>query len=394
MAVLREPGQVYLLRHALGRRPLRDATFGWVERIDPLTLEPLERSRQLEGGPFWPGGLCAHANGSLFVVYGRFCHRLSAELELRASYELPVARPYNSLVVLADGTLVMKDIDRSLREPARLTLLDPESLEPRCADVELPEPVVARLSADGRQLYAVGASAVHAYEWDGERLERIFELRYRELPGQSYGWDPVIEGGQLWLLDQGEHRYATSMLGAGVAAGPVHLIRIPLANPEDREAVEVCGNPRGAVTDPPLYDPARRVALGYDSANGVLAAFRFGERLEPLWRRELAHAAHMIRYPDTGEVVVHDFCAPRLTRSRAAQAIGPRAGRLAASARARRLVASRSHDDVVVLDIETGAERARASVPTMFQSVLFPCPGWERDLYWCTFSTLARLEVR
>jgi hypothetical protein len=30
----------------------------------------------------------------------------------------------------------------------------------------------------------------------------------------------------------------------------------------------------------------------------------------------------------------------------------------------------------------------------MFQSVLFPAPGWGRDLYWCTFSTLARLEVR
>jgi hypothetical protein len=29
----------------------------------------------------------------------------------------------------------------------------------------------------------------------------------------------------------------------------------------------------------------------------------------------------------------------------------------------------------------------------MFQSVLFPAPGWGRDLYWCTFSTVARLEV-
>jgi hypothetical protein len=29
----------------------------------------------------------------------------------------------------------------------------------------------------------------------------------------------------------------------------------------------------------------------------------------------------------------------------------------------------------------------------MFQSVLFPAPGWDRDLYWCTFSTLARLAV-
>jgi hypothetical protein len=29
----------------------------------------------------------------------------------------------------------------------------------------------------------------------------------------------------------------------------------------------------------------------------------------------------------------------------------------------------------------------------MFQSVLFPAPGFARYLYWCTFSTIARLEV-
>ncbi len=47
----------------------------------------------------------------------------------------------------------------------------------------------------------------------------------------------------------------------------------------------------------------------------------------------------------------------------------------------------------MIVDIETGDERARARVPSMFQSVVFPAPGFDRDLYWCTFSTLARLEV-
>ncbi len=27
------------------------------------------------------------------------------------------------------------------------------------------------------------------------------------------------------------------------------------------------------------------------------------------------------------------------------------------------------------------------------QSVVFPAPGFDRDLYWCTMSTLARLAV-
>ena len=55
MVVLREPGEVFVLRHTLGRRPLRDPVTAWVERIDPLTLEPLARSPDLPAGPFWPG---------------------------------------------------------------------------------------------------------------------------------------------------------------------------------------------------------------------------------------------------------------------------------------------------------------------------------------------------
>lgn len=392
MAVLREPGEVYVLRHSLGRRPQRDPTVAWVERIDPRTLAPLGSSPDLPAGPFWPGGLLAHANGSLYVTYGRFCHRLSAGLELLSSYELPAPRAYNSSVVLGDGTLAMKDIDRSLRHPAKLSLLEPEGLTPACPEVELPEAVVARLSAERDRIYAVGASTVYGYAWNGQAPERIMEVPYLE-PGSSYGWDPVIAGGHLWFMDNGEHRYSSTMLGAGVASGPVHLIRISLSDPNDREQVAVAHAARGAVTDPPLYDPERRIALGYDSANAVLAAFRFSDRLERLWSRPLAHAAHMIRYPDTGEVVVHDWSGPRLARSRAARALGDRAGWIPYSPRLRALADRSAHDDVVVLDIETGAERARARVPTMFQSVLFPAPGWERDLYWCTFSTLARLEV-
>ena len=73
--------------------------------------------------------------------------------------------------------------------------------------------------------------------------------------------------------------------------------------------------------------------------------------------------------------------------------LAPRLSLLARSSAIRSGLARGSHDDVIVLDIETGAERARAAVPTMFQSVLFPAPGFDRDLYWCTMSTLARLEV-
>jgi hypothetical protein len=395
MAVLREPGELFALRHTIGRRPYRDSSVAWVERLDPETLAPLARSPELPGGPFWPGGLAAHANGSLHVVHGRFCHRLSPALEPLAARELPQPGPYNSFVVLTDGTLAMKDLDRDLRRPARITLLDPDTLERRAADVELPEPSIARLAADGDVLYAVGATTVWRYRWDGRRLERDDDWRpgYHQGPRHSYGWDPVIAGGQLWFLDNGAHDYSTTMHGAGRSPGPVHLIRVSLRDANDREVVEICGTPRGAVTDPPLYDAARRIAVAYDSANGVVQAFRFDGSLRPLWQRRLEHAAHMILFPDSGELVLHDFHGPRLARTRVARVAGRRSAGLARSAAVRRALARTAGDDVVVVDIATGRERARARVPSMFQSVLFPAPGFQRDLYWCTFSTLARLVV-
>jgi hypothetical protein len=73
--------------------------------------------------------------------------------------------------------------------------------------------------------------------------------------------------------------------------------------------------------------------------------------------------------------------------------VGARGARLVLSRRFRRLAARVAREDVVVIDIESGEERGRAPVPSLFQSVLFPCPGWNRDLYYCSFSTVARIAV-
>jgi hypothetical protein len=393
MFVLREPGELFLLRHSLGPRGPDDPVETWVERVDPVTLRPLASSPRLAAGPFWPGGLAAHANGSLYVTAGRWCHRLASDLSLLSSYELPRPRPYNSLVVLASGALVMKDLDRSASSRTTLSVLDPETLEPM-ARLEAPEPSIARLSADGDTVYLVGDHTITRWDWDGARLERdeSWELRYRRQASQGYGWDVVLAGGNAWFMDNGEHDYVTTMLGAGKATGPVHLVRVSLADADDHELVPVSGLPGGAVTNPPLYDERRGVAVAYDSANGVMAAYRFEDgRLEPLWRRAHASAGHLMLFADTGELVAYDFHAPPGARSRLARATRTRGARLALSPRFRRLAGRLAREDVVVLDVETGAERGRASVPSLFQSVLFPCPGWNRDLYYCSFSTIARI---
>ena len=115
LPVVREPGELFLLRHTFGAD-----TVSWVERIDPATLATVTRSVDLPAGPSWPGGLAAHADGGLLVVYGRWAHRLDPDLHVVASRELPVDRAYNSFVVLDDGTVVTKDLSRGRRRrPSR-----------------------------------------------------------------------------------------------------------------------------------------------------------------------------------------------------------------------------------------------------------------------------------
>lgn len=358
MIVLRDPNEVFLT----------GLTFGadcesWVERLDPDTLAPLARSAPLVAGPWWPGGIAAHANGSLYVTAGRWCHRLDVDCRLLASRELPQARPYNSLVVLPDGALVMKDIIRDGSDRSRLIVLEPERLEPLGPEIEIPEASIARISADGSTVYVVGDHTAFRWHWDGARLvfDDDWRVPYRHYVDQSYGWDPVLAGGHIWFMDNGDHTYNGTMRGAGVATGPVHLVRASLAT-ADHELVPISGLPAGAITNPPIYDPERRIAVAYDSANGVLAAFRFADgRLQPLWTRHYGTAMHLIRYPDTGEVVLDDH--------------------------------GDGGDDLVVVDIESGVETARAATTSPMQSVVFPAAGFGRDLWYTSFACVARATV-
>ena len=60
---------------------------------------------------------------------------------------------------------------------------------------------------------------------------------------------------------------------------------------------------------------------------------------------------------------------------------------------ARRAALRLGHDELVVLDLDTGEEKARTAVPSPTQGFLFPAPGFGRDLYYQSMSTIARVEV-
>jgi hypothetical protein len=128
---------------------------------------------------------------------------------------------------------------------------------------------------------------------------------------------------------------------------------------------EVCGLPNGIVANPPVVDEERHIVVGYDSGNGVMAAFDISTdgSLTPRWRRDQNHACHPLLFPDTGELVTADHDGARMM------------------------------DAIVVLDIETGAERVRVDSGSPVQSVVFPAAGFGRDFYYCSFAAVTRVAA-
>jgi hypothetical protein len=106
------------------------------------------------------------------------------------------------------------------------------------------------------------------------------------------------------------------------------------------------------------------MVVGFDSGNGVLAGFAYdGQKVRKVWSVDQNHGAHMVLYPETGEFVSahHD--------------------------------AERGVEQVVVRDISTGNEIARADTGSPIQSVVFPACGTRRDFYWCSMLTVSRVTV-
>ena len=368
MVVTRGPGEAFLHGHGIGEPTC------WVERIDPVTLETIHRIDGLPGGPTWPGGIAAHADGALLVVFGRHAHRLSADLELEASRELPRDAAYNSFVVLPDGHIVTKDfgglrpgVDPStIFPPAELLVLEPESLA--IVDrTEIPEPSIARLSADGDTVVVVGDHSLFRLDWDGSRLslDDRFAPRYRTIDGQTHGWDAVLALGAAWFLDDGAgaEDYAGTFRGHGVSTAPLHLVRIDLTDARV-DLTEICGLPGGLIANPPLIDESRRIAVGYDSGNGVLTAFDIATdgSTAPRWSVQQDHASHLLLDPVEGLFLSADHDGVRFA------------------------------EQLVVRDIATGEEIVRAESGSPLQSVVFPAFGESNRVYACTFSTLSSLS--
>lgn len=369
MVVLGDPGEVFLLTHDALRAKIGLPTYSQVQRINPVTLEPIASSVRLPGGPMWPGGMAVHANGKLIVVYGRYAHALTRQCELLESVKLPEAEAYNSFVVLDNGYVVCKNLSRTRK--ARLSVLDPHTLKPVCEPILAPEPSIARLSAQGNTLYLAGLQRIYRFTWSDQAqtlsLDMDWQPDYIQGSGNTNGWDIVLTEDTAWLMDNGHHSYLYKMIGAGVSSHANCIIGIALDNPKAVTRLQVSGLKAGSITNPPLFCTKNRILLAYDSANAYLQAYRVdpsqeGSKPSPIWsKQKFGCASHMVLMQSSNTVWINDY---------------------------RRL-----GEEVVALDLLTGEEKARIRTPGKMQGVVFPSMGWSKDIYWSSMDQVCRIYL-
>lgn len=391
MVIERDPGQLYVggtLPNFSGPPP-----HGWVQRIDPKTLEALAASPSLPcGDHVWCGAILAHANGSIMSVNGSYLHRLNAEdLSVVAERRLPAERSHNGLLALSDGTLITKDLRLEGQGGTTITRLEPDGLEV-LETIVLPEGSMGRIAADitttsdgevKESIYVPGTEhlwRVHAHpthlEVDG------WKVRYRQ-DGDVWGlsWDACLSDGYCWILDCGDvqsvrrihqvepnGRY-DSPPGRDLSwrlpapwSGAQRLLRVSLDDPDDVTSIEPFGVPGGGVIAPPVHVPEAQMAIAWDSINGGLAGVATdGPELNVTWQLDIRASMQPVVFPESGELVINDFT-------------------------------NDGYDDLIVVDVATGQLLDRVSTGSRVANGMFLTAGGNRDVYYCTTTALARVS--
>ena len=315
MFVRREEGELFLQ----GSHHTPPAN-GWLERVDPVTLEPVAASPMLSsGGHSWCGAVAAHENGDLYMVNGRYVHRLDTDCRVIVERELPLDAPYNGLLVLPDGHIVTKNLQREDDLPCTFSVLEPDRLE-LVGQLTLPMPSMGRFCADrgssGDVIYVASERYVHRLRYRSGQLaiDETWQADYSvDSADQSPAWDPCIGGGNLWLQDMGRPPGWRGL----AATAPLRVFRFA-STIRSQTVIVPFGDGSAFSPGPSLFDPDGRVLVTYDFANGRTGAWRWtdDDRLEHLWTRDVRSANQPFVYRDTRELVTEDAAgrAPRSIR--------------------------------------------------------------------------------
>lgn len=359
--------------------------FGWLERLDPESLQPIAESPQLRcGGHVWCGAIAAHENGDIMKVNGNYLHRLDRECRVVCERRLPVDRAHNGLLVLSDGSIVTKDLRLAGQGRSTITRLHPDELALLGGPLVLPEGSMGRIAADidaaGNEfIYIPGIERVWRMLVGKDRLglDESWSPRYRDANGeQGLSWDGCLSDGALWLMDNGDidslraiygqhpnGRFDTP--GASLSwrrpapwRGRQRLLKVSLAD-ASVQSIEPFEKDGGGIIAPPVHVPEHQMCIAWDSINGGLAGIATGnDELALAWRIEARPSMQPVVYPETAELVINDF--------------------------------QPGDDQLIVVDIRNGAVLSRVSTGSRVANGMFLTPGTNRDVYYCSTRAICR----
>ncbi len=392
MVIERDPGEWYLggtMAAFSGPPP-----FGWVDRIDPETLETVAASPELPCGEHvWCGAILAHENGSILSVNGSYLHRLDPiDLSVQAERQLPADSSHNGLLALSDGSLITKDLRLEGQGGTTVTRLDPDSLEIIGEPLTLPEGSMGRIGADWSRaadgslvdaVYVPGTEHLWRLIVDGDDLTvDEWRPRYREANDRfGLSWDACLSDGACWVMDCGDIEsvrmiHTTFPNGRFDQApgrdlswrrsapwdGPQRLLRASLSDPGHIQSIEPFGTAGGGIIAPPVHVPEHGVAVVWDSINGGLAGVVGGgaDDLDVAWQLDVRASMQPVVFPESAELVINDFTDEGI-------------------------------DDLVVVDLRTGELIDRVATGSRIANGMFLTAGGARDVFYCTTTTVARL---
>jgi hypothetical protein len=347
-----------------------DVSIGWVEEVDPITLESISQSPELTtGGHNWCGGAAVLADGTIITGFGNRIHKLTLDLELIAELELPVDHAHNGISLLSDGMMITRNLEHDHGKKSVFTVFDTNTLQV-VKRVEFVGASIGRFcvdpTPDGDYVYATTPTHIHRLIYKNQNLvlDQNWNASY-DLPdeNQSFAWCNTVGDDSVWFMDMGDTPPLETIMRAypvgtqpmafsKSCSAPVRVHRVSTTDSNSTDVLTPFELPYGGHNSSPLYVQDKKILLTFDTNNRKTGAWRFNGPgdFEELWVHDIANSNQVLYYPDTGEVVLDDVLDDKTV-------------------------------DAVVIDIETGEEKGRTATGTRYPAAMAFYPGLNRDCY-------------
>ena len=301
---------------------------GYVAGVDPRTLRQRWRTQIPDPSPpgqwSYPGVMLAHGNGFLYAVYGNILVKLDpdtgAVVHRRVLPEDPggTGAAYNGMIVLPDGNLALKKIERgpctstasplsglqcalANQLPSLLVIVEPDRLHVT-AEQDLGQTVLGRITYGGGDIYIAGQSTLSRYRYahGRVRLDRSWGPVTYRTGAQTPGTGTGLLGD--WVVVQ------TNFLPSGA---PLTVTAVSTKDDHTVFRTEPFpGQSMSWIVSKAALDVANRTVVTHDTDAGQMAALRLDPRhgFRTRWRRPLSSLdfSALIGDPAHRQIVIAD----------------------------------------------------------------------------------------